>query len=341
MLVSVVLILSITTMDWMTMREISIIIPSKDEERTIAKCIESVQSALEGVRNYEIILVDSRSTDETVSIAKKYPIRILRLRKGWPISPSAGRYIGTVNSDGEYIFFLDADMVVDKDWIKKGLEILKRDKSLAGVTGLLYNILPLEKVDKERLIRHPIGYVECLPGTAIYRRSIIEEVNHFNPFLMGYEERELGYRITETGYKMLRLKYAVAYHFAKEQNLSELSEKSRHFLGVGQFLRLHFTIENLLEIAKTFPRMLWTSLFLLTLLTSLILSILSGHFILSKITIAFVLFFCITLIIKQKNIRKSCLFVYSLFSKSVNSIYGLLKKTHKLNEYPLDVEFIK
>ena len=323
------------------MREISIIIPSKDEERTIAKCIESVQNALEGVRSYEIILVDSRSTDETVNIAKKYPIRILRLRKGWPISPSAGRYIGTVNSDGEYIFFLDADMVVDKDWIKKGLEILKKDKSLAGVTGLLFNILPLEKVDKKRLIRHPVGYVECLPGTAIYKRSIIEEVNHFDPFLMGYEERELGYRITKKGYRLIRLKYSIAYHFAKEQNLSELSEKSRHFIGVGQFLRLHFSIENLLEIVKKYPVIPFANLFSLAFLVSFVLSILTDNFMLLKITTAFALFFFVTLGIKQRKIRKSCLFVYGLFSKSVNSIYGFLRKTQKFNEYPLDVEILK
>ena len=323
------------------MKEISIVIPSKDEERTIAKCIESVENALEGIRSYEIILVDSRSTDETVSIAKKYPIKILRLREGWPVSPSAGRYIGTINSHGKYIFFLDADMVVDKDWIEKGLEILEKDHSLAGVTGLLFNILPLDKVNKRRLIQHPIGYVECLPGTAIYRRSIIEEVNHFNPFLMGYEERELGYRITERGYKLIRLKDAISYHFTKEQNLRELHEKSRYFIGVGQFLRLHFTIENLYEIAETYNLILWTNLFLLMFLISFILSILTGNFILPKITSAFALFLCITLIIRHRNIKKSCLFVYGLFSKSLNIVCGFLKKTKKFNEYPLDVEIIK
>ncbi|MEA3434973.1 MAG: glycosyltransferase [Thermodesulfobacteriota bacterium] len=323
------------------MKEISIVIPSKDEEITIAKCIESVENALEGVRSYEIILVDSYSSDRTVEIATKYPIKILRLRQGWPISPSAGRYIGSINSHGKYIFFLDADMVVDKDWIKKGLEILEKDHSLAGVTGLLFNILPFDKVNKRRLIRHPIGYVKYLPGTAIYRRSIIEEVNHFNPFLMGYEERELGYRITERGYKLIRLKDAISYHFAKEQNLRELHEKSRYFIGVGQFLRLHFTIENLYEIAKTYHLILWTNLFLLMFFISFILSILTGNFILPKITSAFALFLCITLIIRHRNIKKSCLFVYGLFSKSLNIVYGFLKKTKKFNEYPLDVEIIK
>lgn len=322
------------------MKKISVVIPSKNEEKTIARCIESVETALEGIESYEIILVDSRSTDETVSIAKKYSIKILRLRQGWPVSPSAGRYIGSINSHGEYIFFLDADMVVDKDWIKKGLEILEKDHNLAGVTGLLFNILPLDKVNKQRPIKRPIGYVKYLPGTAIYRRNVIEEVNHFNPFLMGYEERELGHRITERGYKLLKLKDTIAYHFTKEQDLSELQEKSRHFIGVGQFLRLHFTVKNLYETAKTYPLILQTNLFLLIFLISFILSILTGNFILPEIITALALFLCVALIVRHRNIKRSCLFVYGLFAKSVNIVYGFVEKTKKINEYPSGVEIV-
>ena len=69
---------------------ISIVIPVKDEKKIIARCIESVLKALEGLKNYEVMLVDSCSVDKTVEIAKKYPIRILRLQKHWPKSPFRG-----------------------------------------------------------------------------------------------------------------------------------------------------------------------------------------------------------------------------------------------------------
>ena len=62
------------------MKEISVVIPSKNEEKTIAECIEFVQKALDRKKSYEIILVDSCSIDQTVNIAKKYPIKIYRLR---------------------------------------------------------------------------------------------------------------------------------------------------------------------------------------------------------------------------------------------------------------------
>ena len=323
------------------MKKISIIIPSKDEERTIAKCIESVLSALEGFKSFEIILVDSYSSDRTVEIAKKYPIRILRLQKHWPKSPHAGRYLGAINSNSRYIFYLDADMAVHKDWIKKGLNVLEENEDLAGVTGVLYNVYPSDKPGNGKPLNKDIGYVDYLPGAAIFRSDVLKKIKHFNPFLYGYGEKEVGYRITEREYKLIRLKDAIAYHFTKEQNLRELQEKSRHFIGVGQFLRLHFTIENLYETAKTYPLILWTTLFLLMFLISFILSVMTGNFILPEIITALALFLCIALIIRHKNIKKSCLFIYGLFSKSVNIVYGFLKKTKKINEYPLDVEIIK
>ena len=111
---------------------ISTVIPSFNEEKTIAKCIESALEALEGIQNYEIILVDSYSNDKTIEIAKKYPISIFRLKKAWPKSPAAGRYIGTIKSKSKYIFFVDADMEVDKQWITKALNILEKNSLTAS-----------------------------------------------------------------------------------------------------------------------------------------------------------------------------------------------------------------
>jgi glycosyltransferase involved in cell wall biosynthesis len=54
-----------------------VVIPLKNEEEFIGKCIKSVIDALTYVGDCEIILVDSYSTDRTVEIAKKFPIRIL------------------------------------------------------------------------------------------------------------------------------------------------------------------------------------------------------------------------------------------------------------------------
>ena len=58
---------------------ISVIIPAQNEARYIERCINSVHENLNGFHDYEIILVDNASTDETAAIAQKMGVKILSL----------------------------------------------------------------------------------------------------------------------------------------------------------------------------------------------------------------------------------------------------------------------
>ena len=322
-------------------KDITIVIPAKNEEGTIAKCIESVLAALEGLKSYEIILVDSYSLDSTVEIAKQYPIRILRLKKHWPKSPAAGRYLGAINCYSKYIFYVDADMEVHKHWIKKGLNTLEENKNLAGVTGVLYNVYPGDKPDKGKALHKNIGYVDYLPGAAIYRSDVLKKVKHFNPFLQGYEEKEIGYRISKKGFKQLKMKETIAYHFKKKKDLKETKEKSGYFIGVGQFLRYHFNLKNLVETFRKYPLIFFSYCIYLFCLALVILSVIQQNVVFIVIPISLAIIILLALILKQRNLKKTGLFILSISSSSANFIKGFLKKTVTAEEYPTDVELIQ
>ena len=322
-------------------KNISIVIPAKDEEASIARCIESVLAALEGLKSYEIILVDSYSVDRTVDIAKKYHIRILRLQKHWPKSPAAGRYLGAINSDSKYIFYLDADMKVDRDWIKTGLNALEKNESLAGLTGVLFNVFPGEEVNNGRPLNQPIGYVDYLPGAAIYRSDVLKKVKHFNPFLHGYEEKEIGCRISEEGFKQLRIKEIIAYHFVKKNDLKETKEKSGYYIGVGQFIRLHFNLRNVVAICRKYPFIFLFYGYLLFFIVLFVLSIIKKDIFFVAIPTSLSIIILLALIFKSRNLKKTCLFILSIVSSSANFIRGIIKKMAKVEEYPTDVEYIK
>jgi len=115
--------------------DLSVVIISRNEERNIAGCIESVLKATEGIGACEIVLVDSASTDGTIEIAAKYPIRILQLDPSYPLSPAAGFYTGFLNTGGKYIQFQCGDSILDENWFKNALLILKKDEQVAGVAG--------------------------------------------------------------------------------------------------------------------------------------------------------------------------------------------------------------
>jgi glycosyltransferase involved in cell wall biosynthesis len=321
---------------------ISVVIPAKNEEKTIARCIESVLEAVKSIESYEVILVDSRSTDRTVDIAQKYPIKILRLKKDWFISPHAGRYTGTINSRSKYVFFLDADMVVHKDWIQKGLDAFDQDEGIAGVTGIIYNVLPDEALNQQHPItRHPLGYVNYLPGPAIFRMDVLQEVNHFNPFFKGYGEKEIGYRIQAKGYKQIRINSPISYHFKKEKDISETIEKSGYFKGVGQFLRRHFNLGNVTDTITKHKRLFTLDLgaLIIIIIAAVLLSQSGLHFIVFLFTLLLALF--ALKFVRGTKIRKVALIGYSMILTSINFMHGFLERKRGPEEYPKDAEIIK
>ena len=88
---------------------VSIIIKAFNEERHIAAAIESALAALAEM-NGEVILADGASTDRTIAIAEKYPIKIVRLNDAADRSSGAGAQLGFQYSNAEFICFMDGDM---------------------------------------------------------------------------------------------------------------------------------------------------------------------------------------------------------------------------------------
>jgi glycosyltransferase involved in cell wall biosynthesis len=92
---------------------ISVIIPSYNQQEYLADCIESVLT--QTIKPYEIIVVDDGSTDNSLEIARKYPVTVVSQRnKGL----SAARNTGIMNSSGDYILPLDADDMLMENCIE-------------------------------------------------------------------------------------------------------------------------------------------------------------------------------------------------------------------------------
>lgn len=99
---------------------VSVIIPCYNSERYIVQSIESV--IMQTFQQWEMIIVDDCSTDNSADIIKKYEakdFRIRYLKTNEPSgSPSIPRNIGIREARGRYIAFLDSDDI----WLPKKLE---------------------------------------------------------------------------------------------------------------------------------------------------------------------------------------------------------------------------
>jgi len=96
-------------------KNISIVIPVYNGQRTIKECLASIFRA--ECSNYEVIVVDDCSTDNSLKIAQSFPCKIIKLdeRRG----PGFARDKGAAVAEGEIVAFLDADCIIPQDWLTK------------------------------------------------------------------------------------------------------------------------------------------------------------------------------------------------------------------------------
>ena len=101
---------------------LSFIIPAHNEELWIGKCLGSIHTSMEQIReSYEVIVVDDASTDSTPRIAEQMRARVIRVEHR---KISAVRNAGAREASGEIFFFVDADTQVNERAVSTALAAL-------------------------------------------------------------------------------------------------------------------------------------------------------------------------------------------------------------------------
>lgn len=93
-------------------QKVSIIIPTFNEEQNISTCLESLLN--QSYKDFEIIVVDDGSTDQTKEIVKTLSAKLITQSH---LGPAKARNLGAKESKGDILVFMDADMIFEKDFI--------------------------------------------------------------------------------------------------------------------------------------------------------------------------------------------------------------------------------
>lgn len=116
--------------------ETSIIIRTRNEERWIGETLKRLYA--QTYKNFEVVIVDSGSTDATLSIAQKYPVKVIVIAPGDFTYPHALN-VGARNANAtSYLVLLSAhSLPVSNEWLACGVGHMMADEKVMGVYGPL------------------------------------------------------------------------------------------------------------------------------------------------------------------------------------------------------------
>ena len=244
---------------------ITIIVPVRNEEKTIKKCLQSLKSL--NYPNYEVIVVNDGSTDGTEKILKQFDTIAVLNTEG--VGPSMARNLAIEKAKGEYLAFTDGDCLIDKEWLNQLLTYFT-DPNVMGVGG--DQLCPEDETpfgkdvhDFLKLIAFSSDYLKTEKEVVtirhnptcnmMYRREAFQEMGGFQRDLWPCEDLEFDYRLTRSGYRLIYNPSAVVYHYRPE-NLKRFGQMHFRYgrahaklvLRYGFFEKIHYIPPILLSL---------------------------------------------------------------------------------------------
>jgi cellulose synthase/poly-beta-1,6-N-acetylglucosamine synthase-like glycosyltransferase len=217
---------------------VSVIVPVRDGESTIADCLDAILSTDYPPDRREILVVDNGSTDATAALIRARPVRYLHEPRP---GVSNARNRGIAESAGEILAFVDADCLVEAQWLS---ELAKpfEDPEVGAVAGDLQHVPPATPAERQaaRMLgnwqQFAFNSNPAYPITAnaAYRRDVIDRIGSFDPHMTRAQDVELGLRFQQhSGLRLAYAERATARHRNRSTQLGFFRQQLGWAFGAG------------------------------------------------------------------------------------------------------------
>ena len=254
----------------------SIIIVNFNGKKYLINCLNGVFA--NRYRNYEVIVVDNGSNDESVLTIKKIfsrknNLKVVALSKNF--GPAFARNQGVKKAKGKYLAFLDNDTFPDKNWLQLLIPEMEKDKTIGACQCKLLLLKEPDKFDYAGDYLNQWGFlvqrveggekdfgqadqkVEILSAKSaamVIRKDVFEKIGGFDEdYFIYLEETDLSWRTWLAGYRVIFIPKSRVYHeFGTtsiiDPNLQNFNVK---FHGTKNYIITNFKnlgSENLIKI---------------------------------------------------------------------------------------------
>lgn len=209
----------------------SVIIPNLNGRELLPDCLSSL--AKQTFKNFEIILVDNGSSDDSLKYVENnfHEIKIIRLNKNYGFARAINE--GVKLSKSEYVVFLNNDTKVKGNWLDNLIKCVKKHPDVISVNSKILNFYNTKLIDGVGIIVNEVGQAKSIGwqahdsgqfnksqyifgatgGASLFKRKDFIKVGLFDQkYFMYSEEVDFAFRSQFLGYKSIYCPNAVAFH---------------------------------------------------------------------------------------------------------------------------------
>lgn len=215
---------------------VSIIVAAYNAEKTIGLCLAALLDQSFPDSQYEVIVVDDGSTDDTPTIVQGFEVSLFRQKNQ---GPGVARNLGAKEAAGEIILFTDSDCEPDHHWVEEMYRAFENEaENIIGAKGfyrtrqqqIAARFAQIEYENKYDLVKKE-KYIDFIDTySAGYRRDVFLDNGGFDSIYTtaSGEDSELSYRLALRGCKLVVIPDAIVYHKHPDTLMKYLKKKFRN-----------------------------------------------------------------------------------------------------------------
>lgn len=205
---------------------VTIIIVTFNSAEYLEKCLNSIEK--NKYLNFEIIVIDNGSSDETINILRQFKkVKVFDAKEN--LGYAGANNLGMTKAEGNFVFFLNPDTLVDKNFLSAAMKPMIENENVAAVQPLVY-LFDKKTINLSGKVTHFLGYdwirdykaekvaregrIWSMSGSGVLvRRSTFEKVGGFDDFyFMYYEDTDLSWKFNLIGKKIVFTPRSILYH---------------------------------------------------------------------------------------------------------------------------------
>jgi len=217
------------------LKPVSIIIPIKNRANYLPNLIQNLTNL--NYPDYEIIIVNDCSTDNTKTLLKQYPIRSISLEKS--VGSAKARNIGINKAKNNIIALTDSDCFVSKNWLKDLVPFLNKYDVVGGKvkfyddieTKLNPTILNETVLSKDS----PVNFLNT--SSMVFKKDLWSYSGGFLNYRL--EDVEFSWRLLKKGYKLFYVPKGLVIHHGTRTPIQNVKKYLQYGKSYSKLSKLH------------------------------------------------------------------------------------------------------